>query len=381
VRADAGRAGGIEMKIGIYARGLSGIGGVKQYIESMTRAIINNLSDGDELFVVHNKKSEYFSSTKSNVREILLHSENRMICDFVLAPSVIRRLDLDVVWFTKYVVPFFLNAKTVATVHDMAYYLPDLFAYTASDTLFMRALIRSSCARADKIVAVSENTKQDIVRLLGVFPEKVRVIHEAADDKYKLITDKARLTSFRDKYGLDKKYFLFTGGISPRKNLARLIHAFDRISSKTEHVLVLTGAKGWKNKEVLDLIKKNDRVIKLGFVDDDDMVLLYNLADLFVYPSLYEGFGLPVLEAQSCGCPVICSKNSSLEEVGGDGVCFVDPNNIEDIFDKMLKVVEDTKLREDLVERGFANAKRFSWDKAAGELLKIIATFGWSISI
>lgn len=360
------------MRIGIYARGLSGVGGVKQYIESMVRAIIANLDDRDELFVLHNAGIDYFAPTPSNVREIRLNSSSKVFCDFALAPNAINRLDLDVVWFTKYVVPYYVRAKTVTTVHDMAYFIPELSAYTAADTLFMRTMIKSSCSRADKIVAVSTNTKEDIEKLLHVTPDKVLVIHEAADGKYAPVSDRARMDSFREKCGLGKNFILFTGGISPRKNLARLIAAFERISSNIDHTLVLTGAKGWSNEDVLRLIERNKRVVKLGFVDDGDMPLLYNLADLFVYPSLYEGFGLPVLEAQSCGCPVVCSKTSSLDEVGGDGVSFVDPYNIDDIAEKMLGILEDEKLRAGLVKRGFANAKRFSWEQAAKELLEII---------
>jgi glycosyltransferase involved in cell wall biosynthesis len=360
------------MKIGIYARGLSGIGGVKQYIESMSRALIRAVSDEDELFILHNLDAEFFSASASNVHEVLLSSKNKFICDFILAPRAINRLGLDAVWFTKYVIPFGLKAAAVTTVHDMIYYMPELAAYPLGDTVYMRSMIRNSCRRADAVVAVSQNTKQDILRILREQKSKVHVIPEAADAKYRPIKDQSRLAQFRDKYQLPEQFILFTGGISPRKNLLRLFDAFSAVSEQIEHKLVLTGAKGWRNKDIVARVEGRDDIIRLGFVPDEDMPLLYNAASLFVYPSLYEGFGLPILEAAQCGTPVVCARGSSLTEVGGDGVLFVDAADVRDIAEGMLRVVQQPMLRKKLVQRGFAAAKRFSWDASAANLLVLL---------
>jgi glycosyltransferase involved in cell wall biosynthesis len=364
------------MKIGIYGRGLLGLGGVKQYIESMCRAMIRAVSDTDELFILHNLDSPYFNSKKKNVHEVLLCSKRNIVCDFLLGPKEINRLGLDVVWFTKYVVPFGICAKTVTTVHDMAYYMPELSAYPLADTIYMRSLIRNSCRRADAVVAVSRNTKADILRILGTKADKVHVIHEAADEKYRVISNIDEVERFRRRLQLPRRFILFTGGISPRKNLVRLFEAFSSISAKIDCKLVLTGAKGWRNKDVISLIEGRDDIIRLGFVEDEDMPLLYNAAELFVYPSLYEGFGLPVIEAAQCGTPVVCASGSSLTEVGGDGVLFVDPYDTDDIARGILQLFEHPKQRKTLVQKGLENANRFSWDRSAKVLLDLVKGIG-----
>jgi glycosyltransferase involved in cell wall biosynthesis len=360
------------MRFAIYARGLSGVGGVKEYIESMCRALIEALGPSDELAIVHNLDAPRFASGRANVFEKLLSSRHRPIADFVAAPRVLNALKPDVVWFTKYVVPFGIDAPCVTTVHDMAYFMPELNAYPLSDAIYMRTMIRNSMRRADHVVAVSHNTKSDIHRFLDVPDEKVSVIHEAADAKYKRIRNKQRITEFKNKYRLPDKYLLFTGGISPRKNLNRLIDAYNAVAHLVEHKLVLTGTKGWKNEEVLSAIRQNDHIIKLGFVDDDDMPLLYNAASLFLYPSLYEGFGLPVLEAGQCGCPVVCGKGSSLTEVGGNGAYFVDARDTAALSDAMLRLLFDDALRRRLIADGLENARRFSWKRSAKALLALL---------
>jgi glycosyltransferase involved in cell wall biosynthesis len=284
----------------------------------------------------------------------------------------LSRLNLDVVWFTKYVVPFGVAAPTITSVHDLAYYMPSLEAYALSDTLYMRAMIKSSCRRADRIVAVSENTRQDILRYLKVPEEKVAVIHEAADERYRVIDDTDAIERFKKSHNLPERFILFTGGISPRKNLVRLIAAFGAIARETPHKLVLTGGKGWRNKEVLEALSGRSDIMRLGFVPDEEMPLLYNAADLFCYPSLYEGFGLPLLEAQRSGCPVVASGTSSLREVGGEGVLYIDPLDVDDMAEKIRAALQDATLRSNLVKKGFQNEKRFSFARAAAELLALM---------
>lgn len=361
------------MKIGIYARGLSEkVGGVKQYIESMTKAIIEYIDDDTELYIFHNCKNNQFTG-KRNVREVILKSSNKMICDHILAPYYINKLKLDVVWFPKNVIPFFVKAKRIVTIHDLAYFLPEYNAYPIIDTIYMKTMMKSSCKRADRIIAVSENTKKDIVRLLDIPEKKIEVIYEAADEKYRIIKDKKELERVRKKYNLNKKFILFTGGISPRKNLVRLINAFNHISDQVPHDLVLTGGGGsWNNSKELELIKSNEKIKRIGYVSDKDMPYLYNLADIYVYPSLYEGFGLPVLEAHACGCPVIASKVASIEDIGGKGVLYVNPYNLSDVKGALLKALQDENHRNKLVKENFKNVKRFCWNKSSAQLLEII---------
>lgn len=361
------------MKIGIYARHLSGIsGGVKEYAQSMISNLIHCLRDEDMLYIIHNSDEKHFTSKENKVEEIIIYSKNRLVCDFILAPSIINKLKLDVVWFIHNTIPFFIKSKKIVTIHDLAYYLPQHNAYKLPDSLYMRFMIKNSCKRADKIIAVSENTKRDIVQLLNIKEEKIKIIYEGVEDKFTKVTEEKKLKNIKEKYNLPDRFILNTGSITPRKNILNLIKAFNRISNDNKGIhLVLTGGIGWKNSKETDLINNHPRIKKTGHVDSQDMPALYSLAELLIYPSVYEGFGLPIIEAQSCGCPVISSNTSSLVEVGGDSVYYINPNNEKDISEAMLKVITSKELKEELIKKGNTNIKRFSWEKAANEVLQL----------
>jgi len=204
--------------------------------------------------------------------------------------------------------------------------------------------------------------------------EKVNVIYEAVNrGKFQVIDDKNRLEKVRKKYELGEKIILFTGSISPRKNLIRLIQAFQMIEDLLPHDLVITGDKGWKNTNDHLLINRHRRIKKIGFVPENEITCLYNLADIYVYPSLYEGFGLPVLEAQACGVPVIASNVTSIPEVGKDSVCYVNPTSVHSLAKAILKVASDRKYRNFLIQKGFKNILNFNWDNGARALLNACA--------
>jgi len=361
------------MRIGLYIRGISEkIGGARQSIELMSRALIDAVSTEDELYIFHNLKEKFFNSDKTNVREVLLKSRNKILCDFIEAPIVLNSYNLDVIWYSKNVIPFGIKNKKIVTVLDLAYFLPKYNAYPLLDTIYMRLMIKSSCKRADKIIAISQNTKKDIEELIGVDKKSVDVVYLAAAEKYNSKYSKNEIKNFREKYGLTFPFILYTGSISPRKNLKRLVEAYEMIASKIAYKLVITGGKGWKNKEILKLLDRNENIVRLGFVEDDEMPLLYNCADMYIYPSLYEGFGLPVLEAQACRCPVICSNSSSMPEIAAESVLYIDPYSTADIAKKILKLSTDKKLISDIIKRGTMNEERFSWKESSKKLLKII---------
>jgi glycosyltransferase involved in cell wall biosynthesis len=359
------------MRIGVYARGLSEkTGGVKEYIESLIRGMIRNLSNKNELFVIHNLDRKVFED-KRNVHEVLLNSKSKIICDFFIAPKEINKLNLDVILFPKGTIPFFVKtSRKMLTVHDLAYFLPEYNAYKFLDNVYMKFMMRSSCKRADKIIAISENTKKDIVEIIGIPKNKIEVIYEAADSRFRVLSDKKALEKVRKKFNLNKKFVFYSGSISPRKNIKLLISSFNGLSGE-DFDLVVTGNKLWNNEEEMKMIKDNPKIKQLGLVSDSELIALYNLAEVYVYPSMYEGFGLPILEAQACGCPVICSNTSSLPEVGGNSVVYVDPLNEKKLTETMRKIMGDDRLRKDIVRKGFENLKRFSWDKTAQETLNL----------
>jgi len=234
-------------------------------------------------------------------------------------------------------------------------------------------MIPASLKRADMVIAVSESTKKDILRNVDIEEDKVSVIHEGYDKRFRK-TDSGRSIVTTGKYGIRSKYLLFVGMLEPRKNISRLIDAYGLLSDETrsEYSLVIAGAKGWMYEDIFrsaGLIRSPGKVIFTGHVPDDDLVDLYNGAELFIYPSLYEGFGLPVIEAMACGVPVITSNISSLPEVSGNAARLIDPVNIADIKDSMEFILSNSSVRQGMIEKGLENVKRFSYEKMAKETL------------
>jgi glycosyltransferase involved in cell wall biosynthesis len=211
-----------------------------------------------------------------------------------------------------------------------------------------------------------------MVDILGIPREKIDIIPSAASADMKEIVDKTILEDVRQKYGLPANYILFVGNFNPRKNLERLIRAFDLLKEQTstKHELVIAGGAGWKfNAEsALRSIRHKGDIHFLDYIADLDMPALYSAADLFVFPTLYEGFGLPIIEAQLCGTPVLTSNISAMPEVGGEGALYVSPYDVAAIADYMEKVLADNTLRSKIVCKGFENAKRFSWEESARKL-------------
>ena len=267
-------------------------------------------------------------------------------------------------------IPLFLPRSCVPlpVITDLAVFrMPEV--YQKSRVLWWRFQYRYLCRRARYFAAISEFTKREMTEILKIPPERIRVIPCAASGNLAPETDGEVLAAVRARYALPPQYVLFVGNNNPRKNLARLIRAFDRAvqGSPIPHRLVIAGEQGWKfdPETVLKDVQSRDRVHFIGFVPDGDMPALYSAASLFLFPTLYEGFGIPVLEAQLCGTRVLTSGCSALPEVGGEGAVYVDPLDEADICRGMLQVLQDPGLAGKLREKGFANAGRFSWERSA----------------
>lgn len=281
---------------------------------------------------------------------------------------------IDLYHGTSFVMPPLHHAKGIMTIYDLSFMLFPQF-HTREMQAFTKN-IRRYAERSDCIIAISEQTKQDIVRLLDVPADKVRVTLLAADTRYRVIDDKHRLASVAATYGIDREYILYTGTLEPRKNVPAIIRAFQSIKRelKVPHRLVLAGKKGWLYDDIFAEVRAMDlehEVIFTGYVPDEDLPFLYNGADLFVYPSFYEGFGLPPLEAMACGCPVITSSTSSLPEVVGAAGIMVDPRKPEELAEAMARVLGDNELLADMRRRGVERAATFSWERCARETLSI----------
>lgn len=274
-------------------------------------------------------------------------------------------------------VPFFLpkSCRVVPVITDLALLrMPDV--YQLSRVLIWRLQYRYLLKKSARYVAISEFTKQEMIELLHIDESLIDVVYCAANARYTRVNDPAKLASVREKYELTKPYILFVGNANPRKNLARLIRAFDLAKEQGDfpYQLILAGEYGWKfdREAAMAGIRHAEDIRFLEFVADEDMPALYSAASLFAFPTLYEGFGIPIIEAQQCGVPVLASNTSSLPEVGGEGACYVDPLSAEDISRGLRAVLCDHALSEALVTKGYENAKRFDWNASAERLNTIV---------
>ncbi len=273
--------------------------------------------------------------------------------------------------------------KVVNTIHDLgAEYLPQYHKFPHKYYLNMMTVYAVN--HADKLLAVSESTKNDLVKRLGAREKKIEVVYEGFEKETFHPAEKEeqkKISEVIKKYNIGiKEYMLFVGTVQPRKNLERLIEAFSSIADQIANVdLVIGGGKGWLSDEIYAAPKKFDvegRVKFIGFADSADLPALYHGASLLTLPSLYEGFGLPVVEAMASGTPVVVSQSSSLPEVVGSAGVIVDPLDVNSIAEGLLKVLKDDKLAKELSEKGLKQAEKFGWDKAATQTLEILEKIG-----
>ncbi len=272
-------------------------------------------------------------------------------------------------------IPFFLpkNCFVIPIITDLAVYrLKE--TYQLSHVLWWRLQYQYLRRRANLFLAISEFTREEMIEVFHIPPEKIKVLPCACSPAMRPVTDEKLLKKIKEKYQLPKHFMLFVGNFNPRKNLERLLQAFDLVQEHIPHHLVIAGEQGWKfnKQEALNNIRHADAVHFIGYVPDEDMPVLYSAADLFVFPTLYEGFGIPVVEAQACGTPVLTSNCSALPEVGGDAASYANPYDAEDISKGMEKVLNCASLSTQMKERGIQNARRFSWKLSAQQLDEIV---------
>ncbi len=281
---------------------------------------------------------------------------------------------VDLCYSPDFVLPPQLRGRRIVTVHDLAYLVYPQCAVPSLGWYLHRAVPRS-VARADLVLADSHSSRQDIIRLLGVPAERVRVVPLGVDAAYRPLEDRTLLEGVRVRYGLPGRFLLFVGTIEPRKNLPRLLEALAGLPEEERLPLVVVGKPGWLYEESFTSVARlglGRWVYFLGFVPEEELPALYNLAAALVYPSLYEGFGLPPLEAMACGTPVLTSGTSSLPEVVGEAAVLVDPLEVVSIREGLQAIIQDGTLRERLRADGLERARAFTWERAAEELLQAL---------
>lgn len=282
----------------------------------------------------------------------------------------LQRRPPDLFFTPAHVIPYTYTGPSAATIHDLGYhYFPE--AHPKRQLAYLRWSTRHNGRRARYLLADSQATKEDLVRLDGLSPAKIGVVYPGLDPALQPVTDEGVLTAVQQKYHLTPPYLLFLSTIQPRKNLVRLIRAY--AASGLPHQLVLAGKSGWLAQPILAEVARHPASIVLpGFIDDADKAALLSGAAAFLYPSLYEGFGFPLLEAQVCGVPVLAADTSSLPEIAGDAALLVDPLDTAAMTAALQRLVQDQTLRSRLIGRGFENARRFTWRETAVRALDLL---------
>ena len=305
---------------------------------------------------------------------------NKTLWMQTVLPWTLVRQPVDICHFTNNVAPLWTPCPTVLTIHDMTLWLYPEYHYRKR-LMTMRPFIPIAARRAQAIIAVSQSVKADIVRILGIPASKIHVIYSAPSDQFQhLPPDPAADLALRRAYGLPEQFILYVGTIEPRKNLVRLLEAFARLrrESRTPPCLVVVGARGWKEAQVFAAIERlglQQSVCYLGYLPVEPLVRLFNLATVLAFPSLYEGCGLPVLEAMACGTPVVTSCRGGLLEVGGDAVEYVEPMDVESIAHGLRHVLGDRDRQAELRTKGYAQAARFSWQTTSAQTRQLYEAY------
>ncbi|MGB3112594.1 MAG: glycosyltransferase family 1 protein [Candidatus Omnitrophota bacterium] len=293
----------------------------------------------------------------------------------------IKMKDMDVFHSSSYDVPPLESAKLVTTIHDI---IPLMFSEGFPEE-YLKKLendIKKVLKESDLVVVDSINTKKDLQEKFSPVPTKVKVIYPGRDESFSPMDDKEKaFFRLRKKYGIEREFILYVGTIEKRKNVAGLAGAFLELKKEKNlpHLLVIVGMKGWESEKVFEMVEKSGLgkdVRFTSYIDRKDMNLFYNAAEVFVYPSLYEGFGLPVLEAFSCGTPTVTSFTTSCGEIAGDAALTVDPRDSAGMKKAIYRLLTDKTLREELRARALSRARLFSWDKAAEEFSGIFRELG-----
>jgi len=348
--------------------------GVGRYIYEVTQHLSQNDQYELDYYYGHYSKRLLSLSSFSSLRSLKwLVSKNvrlkRFARKLIMFSSRLWVPKYDLYWEPNFIpLQSIKSDKVITSIHDFSFLLYKEFHPKERIDYFEKYFF-SNIYKSDMIICFSEFTKQEVLKRVDLPEEKIKVIYHGLDhDLFRVYTD------CKTNLDLPEKFIFCVGSIEPRKNLLGLLQAFNSldVTIKEEYHLVLAGFKGWKNEEIMNMIKVNQENIHyLGYISDQELAKVYNLATLFVYPSFYEGFGLPVLEAMACGTPVVTSHVSSIPEVGGDAVVYCDPHEPEDIRKKMLKVLSDHDLQQEKRTKGLNRAKTFTWERSAKEHLAL----------
>lgn len=368
------------MRIGINVSVLKAgenVSGIGYYTYRIVKELLDNDTE-NEYYLFSNCEISVHFPENSRVHNILYPCKNRLLWSRYLLGWQIQKFNLDIFWSPTHNLPIVKKKKTkyYMTVHDIANHILENISQSKSNQQkYLRLILDHSCKIADGIIAPSNATKNDLVEHFRVAPQKIFVIYEGGDKESNV--KPAGEQELEEKYRVKKPYFLYVGTLQPRKNIETIVNAFLCLAKEElTSQLVLAGGTGWGMDKVLEKIQKSeskDRIVLTGYVSEEEKAGLYKNAEAFLFPSLYEGFGIPILESFSYGVPVITAKNSSLPEVGGDAAIYIENVMSSEELEERMKMVLGLSEADRILlsEKGIRQFNRFTWKKCAREISEL----------
>lgn len=351
--------------------------GVGWYIFNIVKGLVqNNKNDYTAEFINfmnrHNVKEQINYDIKIKQNKFIPYKVYNILTQKLkISHNFLMGTKSDIYHFFNFTIPKNIKGKVIITIYDTVF-------FSAPETMDdMKAIseYKYAAERSNLIITISESAKSDIIKHFNVDEKKIQIVTPGIDlQRYSYNYTDIELENIRKKYDLPKSYILYLGTIEPRKNIERIVKAFKNYKKEVNDglKLVIVGKKGWKYDDIMKLIESmGTDIIITGYIDEEDKIPIYKLAQIFVFPSLYEGFGMPVLEAMASGTPVVTSNISSMPEVAGDAGILVDPFNENEIFEAYKQILSDKKLQKEMIEKGLEQAKNFQWKKSVEVLEKV----------
>ncbi len=371
-----------KMKIGIDIRELeknklTGIG--RFLVDFLSYCSCSRHNEHDREFILFgNQHTDTANSVLEGYKRVVIYEKCRLCWEQIQLRTALKKQKIDIFYSPYPKVPLYQKIKKISSFFDLTYLLVEPYKSRFKSRIYKKWLLDIYVKNSEKIVALSDKSKEDIMNLLKIEPDKISVIYPSVSEQF-LPKSEKEIAVLRKKYGIENKYLLYVGNSNPHKNLVRLIDAYNFLSEdiKEEYSLVLAGVGSFFNSQPINFVSGHlpSTVYPLPFISDNDLPTLYSGAAVFIFPSLYEGFGLPPLEAMACGCPVVSSNTSSMPEILGDACLYFNPCDTKDISDKIEQLLKNENMKNELRQRGFERVKLYTVEKMTGRLLEVFECF------
>jgi glycosyltransferase involved in cell wall biosynthesis len=366
------------MRIGIMLRTLDEMFGIGMYTQYMLDALLELESNNQYILFYKNEAHLGKYAHYPNVEETVVKAPNKLLWDQVAIPLAARKAKVDVLFHTKFTVPFLTKCKTVMRIAGASWFVhPEIYP-NKIDLTYIKMAMPLYCRKADALIANSKLTKNDFIKILHVPREKIRVVYNGVNPRFRPIGDPEVLDEVKRRYNLPDRFVLTVGRYDPRKNFPTIFRAFTKCRDAGALKLVAVGKDSWKYKEDcrIDESEFKDDFVFPGYVGHDDLPAFYNLAEAFIFPSIYEEFGNPLVEAMSCGCPIVASNTGAIPEITAGAAVLTEPFDADKLAEGVDQITQDAGFRRTLIEKGLQRAKKFSYENVAKEVLDVLEEDG-----